>query len=177
MSAARATAARLRGCFIGAFSAASAVGAHGLGEGGLPHSATVVVLVLACAGVGAVASSPSRTSALPIVALYLCMGQVIGHSVLTLAPWHTHGDAWSPTMALAHLLAAAGGAVLICAAERLFGALAGQIWRLLLAVVAPRGADERPRATPVWPGVTAASRLIVIGGLGTRGPPAVSAAA
>ncbi len=67
--------------------------------------------------------------------------------------------------------------MLICAAERLFGALAGQIWRLLLVVVALRGADERPRVNPVWPGVTAAGRFIVIGGLGTRGPPAVSVAA
>ena len=176
MSAARASAARLRGIFVGACSGASAVGAHSLGGGALPESPSIVLLLLGCAVIGAVASSPMQTRhALPVVAVYLSAGQVVGHCTLVLASGHSHGDHWSTAMLVAHLLAAAGGAALICVVERLFGALAGKIWRLFVAMLALLAGDERRPAAPVWMHAGPAARLLVSGGLRTRGPPPLAA--
>ncbi len=84
-----------------------------------------------------------------MVAIYLSAGQGVGHCTLVLASGHSHDDHWPTAMMVGHLLAAAGGAALICAVERLFGALTGRIWRLFVAMAALPASEERRGAAPV----------------------------
>ncbi len=164
----------MRGGFVGACAAATAIGAHSLGGGGLPASPSLVVLVLACAVIGALASSAKARRSVPAVTLYLSVGQVVGHCVLAVAGGHTHTGQWSLPMLAAHLVAALGGAALICAAERLLAALVGSIWRLVMVLLALRG-DEQRCIRLVWTHTGLAVRSVVCGGWGTRGPPPLAA--
>ena len=106
-----------------------------------------------------------------MVAIYLSAGQGVGHCTLVLASGHSHDDHWPTAMMVGHLLAAAGGAALICAVERLFGALTGRIWRLFVAMAALPASEERRGAAPVLMPASPGARLPVSCGFGTRGPP------
>jgi|EndMetStandDraft_8_1072994.scaffolds.fasta_scaffold18390_4 hypothetical protein len=172
MTAARTTAARLRGISVGASAGAVAVGAHGVGGAALPASPAIVLMVLLCAVVGAVASSSSEIHRSPAaVLLYVLAGQLIGHCILVFASTHTHGGHWSVQMAASHLAAAVLCAALICTAERLFGALAGVLWRLILVLLVLRDDDRPQRSRRAWAHTGLTSRILACRGLGTRGPP------
>jgi hypothetical protein len=174
---ARTDAARVRGVLVGAISGAVAVAAHGLGGAMLPGGAAIVLLVLGSAAVGAASSSPTDLQRrLPVVALCLSAGQVLGHYLLVLASSHPHGNHWSVRMVAAHALAALGAAALICSAERLFGAIAAVLWRLVLVLVALRGTGPARRRGILWWAPSLAARTLGGAGRVTRGPPSFAAA-
>lgn len=167
----RQAAARWRGGLVGACSAAVAVGAHGLGGGVLPDGAALVLLVLGCAVVGTAASGGRfGCRGVSAVAAFLGIGQLVGHLTLAAASGHAHGLTVAPEMVVAHLGAAVVCAVLICAAEQLWSALATYVWRLVRTLTATASANVRRRDVdargddgllPIRLGCTA----------GTRGPP------
>lgn len=187
MGLARTDAARVRGVLVGAISGAVAVAAHGLGGGMLPGGPAIVLLVLGSAVIGAASVIPVASLApvsspadlqrrLPVVALYLSAGQVLGHYLLVLASSHPHGGHWSVPMVAAHALAALGAAALICSAERLFGAIAAVLWQLILVLVALRGAGPTRRRGILWWAPDLAARTLAGSGRATRGPPSFAAA-
>jgi hypothetical protein len=174
---ARTDAARVRGVLVGAISGAVAVAAHGLGGAMLPGGPAIVLLVLGSAAVGAASSSPAELQRrLPVVALYLSAGQVLGHYLLVLAASHPHGNHWSVPMVAAHALAALGAAALICSAERLFGAIAAVLWHLVVVLVALRGTGATRRPGILWWAPGLAARTLAGSGRATRGPPSFAAA-
>jgi hypothetical protein len=174
---ARTDAARVRGVLVGAISGAVAVAAHGLGGGMLPGGPAIVLLVLGSAVVGAASVIPADVQRrLPVVALYLSAGQLLGHYLLVLASSHPHGSHWSVPMVAAHTLAALGAAALICSAERLFGAIAAVLWRLILVLVALRGTGPTRRRGILWWAPGLAARTLAGSGRATRGPPSFAAA-
>lgn len=178
MNAARARAARLRGVLVGASSAAVAVAAHSVGGADLPAAPAIVLLVLACAALGAAASSPAENQrCLPVVLAYVSAGQLVGHCALVFASTHAHADHWSVPMLASHVVSALSCAALICTVERLSGALAGVLWRLILVLQALVDGDQPRMSRPVWWHCGLASRILARCGPGTRGPPLVASAA
>ncbi len=172
MTLARTRAARLRGVLVGASAGAVAVAGHGVGGAALPATPSMVLMVLLCAGVGAVASSPAEVHRRPLVVLaYVSAGQSVGHCTLVFASTHPHANHWSASMLAAHAVAAIICAALICTAERLFGALAGVLWCLIVVLLALRDDLSPSTGRPVWAHVGTAPRILAGGGLGTRGPP------
>lgn len=132
--------APLRGTAVGAASAALAIAAHGMGGGELPQSSSLTLLIAVCATVGAVtATLPAlmRGPAALIVALGL--GQGAAHVTMTLSE-HAHSPAPGLLMLAAHAGATAACAVLVLAAERLFGVVT-RVLRAVLASLAPVAAD------------------------------------
>jgi hypothetical protein len=170
MTAARIAAARLRGGFVGATSASVAVAAHDAGGGSLPTGATVALLVVACATVGAVTTTSTRRG-LPSVLAFVAAGQLIGHCVMTYASGHAHGSHWSLPMVSAHAVAAVACAGLICAAERLCAAALGELRRLIVVTLHVSGDDAHARKAPTSPSTPIQSRILIRSGLGTRAPP------
>ena len=152
MTLARTGAARLRGVFVGASAGAVAVAAHGVGGTALPASPSIVLMVLLCAVVGAVASSPAEIHRRPpVVRVYVLAAQLVGHCTWVFASTHTHANHWSVQMVASHVVAAfICAAALICTAERLFGALAGVLWHLILVLLAPRDDDHPPQSYRAW---------------------------
>jgi hypothetical protein len=171
MTAARTAAARLRGAFVGATSASVAVAAHSAGGGVLPSGATLVMLVLSCATVGAAAAAHRTWGGPATVLTFVVAGQLVGHCVLVMASGHMHGGHWSLPMLAAHAVAALVCAALICTAERLYAAAVGELHRLILAVLDVAD-DEHAAHPPVAPSTALISRILVRSGLGTRAPPA-----
>jgi hypothetical protein len=172
MTDARTRAARLRGVFVGASAGAVAVAGHSVGGAGLPAAPSIVLMVLLCAAVGALASSSAEGLRRPIAVLaYVSAGQLVGHRTLVFASTHSHANHWSASMLASHAAAAIVCAALICTAERLFAALAGVLWRLIVVLLALCD-DVNPRTgRPVWARTALTSRILAGGGLGTRGPP------
>jgi hypothetical protein len=177
VNAAEATAARLRGGFVGATSAAVAVGAHGAGGAMAPGVGSVVMALAVCAVIGAVAASAHGVRGfIPVLGL-VAAGQLIGHCVLVFASGHTHGGHWSASMVGAHAVAAAVSAALICAAEHLGRAAARRVRQVIVMVLDVTDGDglHRPE-TPVLLHVLT-PRLLCRNAFGTRGPPASPAVA
>lgn len=162
-----------RGALVGACSAAVAVGAHGAAGGQLPGGAAIAVLIVACGVVGTAATGPRSRSAIALVG-YLCVGQVIGHIVLSVAAGHLHGVAAAPAMIGSHLAAAALCALLITAAERLWLALAGQVVRLVRWLTAVLGESDVDRC-PGWRHHHFTIQMLPWCASAIRGPPAFPA--
>lgn len=166
--------AQLRGAFVGGTSGAVSLAAHALGGGGMaPSQSAVVLLILACASVGAVVSSVDirRSPAIALV-LMLAAGQAIGHTTLAIASDHQHGLVPSLPMLAAHIAAVGVCAAAIRGAERGYVVAASTVATLVAVLL-------RPWA-PQPPSVTARTRYrakvvlrqLLTSGLGTRGPPA-----
>lgn len=172
MTDARTRAARLRGLLVGASAGAVAVAGHGVGGAALPAAPSIVLMVLSCAAVGALASSSAESLRRPIAVLaYVSAAQLVGHCTLVFASTHSHANHWSASMLASHTAAAIVCAALICTAERLFAALASVFWRLIVVLLALCD-DVNPRTgRPVWARTALTSRILAGGGLGTRGPP------
>ncbi|MCW2651269.1 MAG: hypothetical protein JWR32_2245 [Mycobacterium sp.] len=81
-------AARWRGAAAALLTAALAVGAHGVADGGPPSGAGVALLVVLAGTVGAVAATSRRESGRGALLAMLASGQLIGHLVLALAGHH-----------------------------------------------------------------------------------------
>ena len=128
-------------------------------------------MVLLCAVVGAVASSPAEIHRRPpVVRVYVLAAQLVGHCTWVFASTHTHANHWSVQMVASHVVAAfICAAALICTAERLFGALAGVLWHLILVLLAPRDDDHPPQSYRAWAHTGLTSRILACRGLGTAG--------
>lgn len=165
-------AATLRGGAVGALTAALAVAGHGIGGGGYPTSAALTLLVLCCAGVGAVAGSRAvlpRGNRLGLVVALAC-GQLLGHLTLSTTLLHQHQDLGTrgQSMLAAHAAATVVCAALIHAAERLYGPLT-RVLRVLL-----RGPATVPAARPRTARPTAPDTLthrLLDHVVSRRGPP------
>ncbi|MFZ2172718.1 MAG: hypothetical protein WAW17_01525 [Rhodococcus sp. (in: high G+C Gram-positive bacteria)] len=126
--------ATFRGGAVGALSAGLTVAAHGVGGGGFPEAAALTLLVVTCAGVGAItASLPARWSG-PLALLgALAAGQLAGHVALILTT-HVHSTFPAISMSAAHAAATALCALLVATAERLYGSTL-HVWRVVSRAV------------------------------------------
>ncbi|MGX1812183.1 hypothetical protein ACWIGI_41285 [Nocardia sp. NPDC055321] len=168
-------AARLRGAMIGALSGAAAVAAHGIGGGMVPHQDALMLLVAVCALLGCVGSGPVG-GRLPVVVVQLGLGQMLGHTVLSVTSGH-HPMAPTAGMLGSHLLFAVGAGLAVWSAERLVRSALGTVRRwlvLLVAVADPGGVATSAVCEPITAG---ARRPLSSSGLGNRGPPVLRAAA
>ncbi|MFC9786817.1 hypothetical protein [Rhodococcus sp. NPDC127528] len=177
--------ARLRGAAVGALTAALAVAGHGVGGGGYPSTAALTLLVLCCAGVGALTASlgSGRGGGRAGLLGALAAGQLVGHLALSTAlsqataSGHQHAGADLSSRGLS-MLAGHAAATVVCAAailaaERLYG----PITRVLRTVL--RGPSAAVRATTAHPAVgsgTAARRDPLAFAISRRGPPAAAPA-
>ena len=162
-------AARLRGGCVGALSGAAAVAGHGFAGGMIPTQSSVVLLVLACAGIGVVAAGRAAAR-LPMLVSHLALGQLVGHIALSLSG-HGHDLLPSPAMIASHAVVALAGAVLVCAGERVCTALLTPL-RRLAPIACVLSADETPTRPQTRYVPAVRLRLPVVSGIGTRGPPA-----
>ena len=168
--------ARMRGAAVGALTAAMAVAGHGFGGGGFPSTAALTLLVLGCAGVGALTGSIRGGGGLALLGALAC-GQLVGHLALSTALAHQHAGAdLSPrglSMLLGHAAATVVCAALIRAAERLYG----PITRVLRVLLRPIPAPPRPTAGAIRAaGVGAAGPMLLDFAISRRGPPAAARA-
>ncbi|WP_235174836.1 hypothetical protein [Tomitella biformata] len=159
---------------VGASTAALAVAAHGSGGGGLPSATDVVLLLATATVVGAAVAETSwlRRGRLPLFAALLS-GQAIGHLVLaTSSSGHSldHAAALTAPMLLAHLAAAAGGAVLIELVERLYGPLTTVI-RAAVAPTSPQPLSALRRVLPRRDAARPRDRVVALHSISRRGPP------
>ncbi|MFE3257765.1 hypothetical protein ACFXPS_20350 [Nocardia sp. NPDC059091] len=160
----------MRGGLAGVAMAALAVGAHGFAGGGYPGSSGLMLLMLAAAVIGALAAALRPPAALPIL---MVAGQPVCHLALSGLVQHGHAagamefTAHGP-MLLAHAVAAAGCAILILAAERLYGLISSAV-RVILTRPGGRPARaaqaRRPRSVPT------PKTLLALGASGPRAPP------
>ncbi|MGQ9409287.1 hypothetical protein [Mycolicibacterium gilvum] len=163
-----------RGALVGASSAAMTLGAHAAAGGGaLPVGSSLVLALLVCATVGALAGavrSDDRRVRWLATTSALGGAQFLGHIALALTG--QHHDALVPTpgpsMIAAHIAAAVllGGA--ISAAEYLYAVCASVLhWLRLFILQSPRPMPRaRRRATRI-----VVPRPVLATGLGMRAPP------
>jgi hypothetical protein len=166
--------ARVRGAAVGSLSGAVSIAAHGLAGGGMPPSeASVVLLLTACAAVGAgVAAIRVRDRDMTVLLAALATGQVIGHTTLGLAEEHAHSLGLSAPMLAAHLTAIAVSAAVVRGTERACLRAWATATRIFLIVFAPVRVDTGTwSATPVYR-AKLSLWLLVSAAAGTRGPPA-----
>lgn len=172
------SAGRLRGALIGMCSAGLAALAHGSAGGSMPPGPALVVLVIACAVIGASASGVffARGGCHPLVRVgALIAGQVAGHSVLAVSSHgHTHcADSLTPRMLVAHGAAVPLCALLIGLAERLYLVCVSALsWRTVFLVDRSRPAPTAVRR----PTRFVLPESVVPGTVGSRAPPLLAAA-
>lgn len=164
--------ARVRGAFVGAASGALSVAAHGAGGGAMMPSESALILLLAVsAAVGGAVAAVGERGGWASTPATLIVGQLFGHTILTIASEHHHGSFLTPTMASAHAFATVMCALLIRAAVLGHGHALSILRRILPALNLSIPVQEFPRtgAPEYRPDVVL--RLLVCSGLGTRGPP------
>ncbi|MGU3437382.1 hypothetical protein ACNHUS_30770 [Actinomycetes bacterium M1A6_2h] len=116
----------LRGGCVGALTAALAVAAHGVAGGGVPSSTSWVFLLAlcVCVGVAAATVSPASPSFVVLVG-WLAAGQGLAHWALSLHLGPSDAAMIHPSMTApmwgAHAAAVTACALLVVAAERLYG--------------------------------------------------------
>lgn len=166
--------AQLRGAFVGGTSGAVSVAAHALGGGSMaPSESAVVLLILACASVGAVVTSiDTRRSPALLLALMLAAGQAIGHATLTIASDHQHGLLLSLPMLAAHIAAVGVCAVLIRGAEHGYVVAASTVAAIVAVLLRPWAPEPSPFTARTRYRAKVVLRQLLTSGLGTRGPPA-----
>ncbi|OZE81443.1 hypothetical protein CH294_10410 [Rhodococcus sp. 14-2483-1-1] len=132
-----ASAAPLRGGAVGSVTAALAVAAHGMAGGGWPDGAALTLLVVVSIGVGAMTAVPRRST---VLLPALMGGQLLAHIALSLSDMsgmlHSHSLLPSTAMIAFHAAASVVAALLIAAAERLYGPITS-IVRAVLALLTP----------------------------------------
>lgn len=173
MSTATRRAARWRGGFVCACSAALSAVAHGHAGGEPPRGGALMMLMVVCATVGAAASSASpvsRRGRVAFMAAALAGGQLAGHLALGMTADHC-GQGWldSPRMLLAHGAAALACAVLISVAEHLYvvcASLLCWLWVCLVVRGRPIGDSAHWFVDPV-----VSRPVLLCSGSGTRAPP------
>lgn len=161
--------ARMRGMFVGAASGALSIAAHGAGGGDMmpSESALVLLMVVSAAVGGAVTILGQRVPTMAVLAL----GQILGHTVLSIASEHHHGSSLTPSMLTAHACATVLCAVLIRGAVLGYSHALSVLRQILpvLGVVLPAADVERTVPTEYRPNIVLG--LLVSSGPGTRGPP------
>lgn len=163
---------RARGCAVGAVAAGLTVAAHGLGGGGYPDGASLTLLLVVCAMIGAAATLVRIRTRLGVAAL-LGFGQFAGHFMLTglLESGHTHNASpfggW--LMLASHATATVLCATLVGGAARLYAAISNTL-RTVLRSVAPIPKTPR-RALLTSQTTPALFRAPLRGALSRRGPP------
>jgi hypothetical protein len=164
-------AARLRGTAAGLLTAALAVAAHGVGSGAAPTGAATAQLAVLAATVGALAGTIRHAADARVLLGLLAAGQLLGHLMLS-AVGHSHAPTTAPpgaVMLAAHLVAIAGGAVLIAAVDRLCRAMSRAVRAAVRIVCRPvwaaaaivTGAADQPLR----------SALLLAASVSHRGPP------
>lgn len=159
------TVRRMRAVFVCGISATLSVAAHAVAGGAVPHQDVLVFL----AGLAVASGMLAAETRLP-VPLLLVLGQVAGHLVLGLHDGHLHTP--TPEMLVAHAAAVAVAALLVHGAEKGCEVALAALCRILpeLFRALPVAAAESTRITHrphVGPGIGH------VGGVGSRGPPAV----
>ncbi|WP_279106162.1 hypothetical protein [Gordonia paraffinivorans] len=179
MTSALQTVHRMRGCAVGALSACTAVAAHGMADGVLPDSGSLVLMIAACAALGATVGTAVRRSPGPAATLgLLAAGQVLAHLCLSalddLPAMLHHGVApASPFMIAMHVAATGVTAGAVRVAEAVLPALLTAIVALVHPVLDPPAA-ECPRLDRLVPARDARRDRHTIAPLGTRGPPVMA---
>ncbi|MFI6868868.1 hypothetical protein [Nocardia sp. NPDC050406] len=171
----RSDAAVLRGGAAGSVSGALAVAAHGWASGAMaPDSGALTLLIAGCAAVGAVTAGVRslRTTALGLVAA-LVGGQLLGHLSMS---WggggqhHHHQSVWTPSMLMAHIVAAIAAAVVILGAEAAYRIVTAVVARVLpVPVVLP--VPSGPPTLPIEHRDRIVPRIFAADTFRTRGPP------
>jgi hypothetical protein len=164
-------AARLRGLAAGLLTATLAVAAHGIAGSGMPTGASVVLLAVLAATVGALTANIGRTSDVRVLLALLAAGQLAGHLMLSVAG-HSHGGPTSPApvMLVAHASAVAVGAILIAAGDRLCRTVSRAVQVTTRAVVPP--VPGRPVVVTAGADQPLLSALLLAASVSHRGPPA-----
>lgn len=164
----------IRGWLTALSSAALAIAAHGVAEGGLPDaSVTVVVTVLIGWASTALADRVRGTRG---ILTLLGVGQLLMHLTLTVLDAHPDaGVEVAPlTMLSTHVLAIVATAVLLDHAERGLRAVTGCLRRLLPVVFSPVTPAVAP-APAVLPAATCGAVEVLLTRVhARRGPPARS---
>jgi uncharacterized membrane protein (UPF0136 family) len=122
--------ARLRGTCAGAFTAALAIAAHGVGTGMVPTGGAAALLGVLAAAIGGCVTAWHRTSDARVLVGVLAGGQLLAHLTLTAAGAEHGGSlakAAPPTMLAAHAVAVVAGAILVTACARLHATLSSVI--------------------------------------------------
>lgn len=166
----------LRGALIGVCSAGVSALAHGSAGGPMPSGPALVLLVIACAMVGASASGVffAWGGCHPLFRVgALTAGQIAGHCVLVVSSHgHAHcAETVTPRMLLAHGAAVPLCALLIGLAERLFVVcLSALSWRTVFLVDRSRTAATAVlRSNRVF-----SLQNIIPRSVGSRAPPALA---
>lgn len=154
-------------------SATVSTAVHGSAGGQLPSGGALVLVVLACAVIGAgtscVSSDGARHHIMVLVAA-LSAGQFVGHVVLVFVGGHHHDErSFAPTMLAAHSAAVLACAVLISLAEYLYLVCASVLCWLMVFTANSIDVTTAVRfhaKTAVW------QRILASLANGTRAPPA-----
>ncbi|WP_067825939.1 hypothetical protein [Nocardia inohanensis] len=174
---------RLRGGSAGALTAALAIAAHAAAGGPTPGSTGVTLLLLAAAAIGAVAMTLPRSASRTALPALMAAAQPLCHVALTGLSHGGHGSAAGgfsgflsgsaaivsdAAMAAGHAAAAVVCALLIAAADRLYG-LVAQAVRVAVNRPGALAAGPRPRT---WTSPRSTLRsLRIAGAAGPRAPP------
>lgn len=167
------TLARIRGAFVGLISGSVSIGGHGLGGGAMALSeSSLLLLVGVCTAAGAaVTPGQVKNNRLMVLVLFLGLGQILGHLILTLSHGHAAALVPSPTMTMGHLSALVLTALMLRSAEGGLISAFGFIARLLDQIFGdPAG------LVPMWTATLTryrgnSARALVCATAGTRGPP------
>ncbi|MCH9667262.1 MAG: hypothetical protein K0U80_05300 [Actinomycetia bacterium] len=171
-------AGHLRGALIGVSSAGVSAVAHGSAGGSMPSGPALVLLLSACAAVGAAASGVFfARGGCPLLlrVLALTAGQAAGHLVLSIS---SHGHSHCAYSLTPQMLAAHGAAIPLCGvliglAERLYVVCVSALSWLTVFFVdrsRPAVAAVRRQTTIVVP------RSVLSRSVGTRAPPVLALA-
>ncbi len=166
---------RVRGCLVGVCSAVLTATAHTFAGGQLPRGSALIVAMLVCATVGAVAARPvldGRRARVIAVVGALSVAQVLGHLVIVVAGGHVHAAAalgLTPAMGAAHIGAAIALGAAIAAVEFLYVVCVSVLqWlRIFSTIAVPPHARRLDREVKT----VVAESVLVSYGLGMRAPP------
>jgi hypothetical protein len=154
--------------------------AHAAAGGHVPNGGSAIVLLLACATVGAAAGGASldgrRTGFLGMVAA-LCGGQLLGHLALAVDSGHhsEHGLLLTAPMLAMHVAGAIAVALVIGLVEYLY-IVSSSVLRWL-RLFAARHARRWPSAVPMSTPSVVLQPILISCGLGMRAPPRPAIAA
>ena len=165
--------ARMRGAFVGLVSGSVSIAGHGLGGGAMALSeSSLMLLIVVCAAAGAaVTPSQVKNNQLLVLLMFLGVGQVAGHLILTLSHGHPSALLPAPSMITGHVIVLLLTAVMVRSVEYGLIAAFGFIARVLDPIFGvPAG------LVPMWTATLTtyrrtAARSLVCSTAGTRGPP------
>ncbi|TNC27475.1 hypothetical protein FG385_09670 [Amycolatopsis alkalitolerans] len=159
----------MRGGLLALCSAALAITAHALADGGMPDTALTVVLTVLIGWIGAALAE--KTSGLLGVLTVLGVAQVAMHLLLCVVMGHMAMP--GPGMYLTHAVATACTAALFSHAESMMGIAVARLWLLLPIVWHAAPVAGAPILAPAAPDIPALPVLLNLAHR-RRGPPVCS---